>query len=458
MHPNCLSCTELLSPAVDTTICIGEPVAFNVSASIPPSPNVTFESDDNYPIGASNHPDGNPYNSILAVNSLSPATITNAVNDIVSVCIDITTDYDADLNIYLRSPNNQQLMLSTGNGGSGDNYTTTCFTTTAITPITSGTAPFTGNYRPEGNWASLNGAPINGNWTLRVSDNVGVNAMGKVNWWSISFKSQNNLTYTWTPATGLSCTNCPTPTATPSNNTNFIVTATNSYGCEQKDTVSINILSSFDAPTVNLQTQGIGEILATWNDINPGLDYEINVNNTGWTTPNTSNLSHLITGLSNGDIVSVQVRTNVNGAACNVAIGVDDLTYQFCPIDAFPTNTGPYSVGCNGVCNEAVQISVVNGLSPFDFSINNLTTGTTSSQDNGNITGLCPGIYQIIVTDGAMCLDTVSLTVNDQAPIIVTLAQTEPVSCVNIGTSCKLYLQQWQKLMRQPWHLYSKVK
>ncbi len=436
MHPNCLSCNELLTPANDTTVCVGEPVAIDISAPVPPSPTVTFESDDNYPIGASNHPDGNPYNSILAVNSLVPATITNAVNDIVSVCIDITTDFDADLNIYLRSPNNQQLMLSTGNGGGGDNYTKTCFTTSAITPITSGTAPFTGNFRPEGNWTSLNGATINGNWTLRVSDNVGQNAMGKVNWWSISFKSQNNLTYTWTPATGLSCSNCPTPTANPSNNTNYVVTATNSYGCTQKDTVSVSVLNSFAAPTVNLQLQGIGEMLATWNDINPGLPYEINVNNTGWVAPNTSNLSHLITGLSNGSMVNVQVRTNVNGASCNVAVGADDLLYQFCPIDAFPNNPGPYSVGCNGVCNEAVQISVVNGTAPFDFSIHNLTTGTTTSQNNGNITGLCPGIYQIIVTDGAMCLDTVGLTVNDQAPIIVSVTQTAPVTCANGSNGC----------------------
>ncbi|MCC6725711.1 MAG: proprotein convertase P-domain-containing protein [Saprospiraceae bacterium] len=435
-HPNCSNCSDLLAPAPDTTVCMGETIAMNVTGPVQANPAITFESDDNYPIGASNHPNGNPYNSVLAINSMTPANITNATTDIVSVCIDISTDYDADLNIYLVSPTNQVLMLSTNNGGSGDNYTKTCFTPTAITPITSGTAPFTGNFRPEGNWTVLNGAPINGNWTLRVSDNVGLNAMGRVNSWTITFKSQNNLTYTWTPTVGLSCSHCPTPVITPTNNTSYIVTASNSLGCVQKDTIAVNVLSSFAAPIVDLQVQGIGQVLATWNDANPGLSYEVNVNNTGWVTPNTSNLSHLITGLSNGSVVNVEVRAKVNGASCNVGVGLDNLVYQFCPIDAFPTTAGPYAVGCNGVCNEAIQISVVNGIAPFDYTINNLTTGSTASQNNGNITGLCPGVYQIIVEDGGMCLDTVNLTVNDIPPIIVSVIQTEPVNCPGGSDGC----------------------
>jgi gliding motility-associated-like protein len=436
MHPNCLNCDELLTPAADTVICLGESISMNVIGPVPASPNITFHSDDNYPLGASNHPVANPYSSPLLVNSLNPATITNAVNDIVSICLDIKTDYVGDLDIFLRAPNNQQLMLSTGNGGSGDNYTNTCFTTTSISPITAGTAPFTGNYRPEGNWSALNGAPINGNWNLRVSDAQGINAMGQVNWWSITFKSQNNLTYTWTPSAGLSCANCPNPTANPSNNTNYIVTASNSYGCTQKDTIGVQILSSFAAPIVSLQVQGSGVVLATWNDVNPGLPYEVNVNNTGWVAPNNGNISHIISGLVNGQTVNVQVRSKVNGAACNVGVGANDLLYQFCPIDAFPTNPGPYSVGCNGVCNEAVQISVTGGSSPYTYTVTNVTTGSTFSQDNGNITGLCPGVYQIVVTDATQCTDAVDLTVNDVPAIIVSAIQTQPVSCVGGSDGC----------------------
>jgi gliding motility-associated-like protein len=203
-----------------------------------------------------------------------------------------------------------------------------------------------------------------------------------------------------------------------------------------KDTVSINVLNSFMAPVVNLTLQGVGQMIASWNDINPGLPYEVNINNTGWVPSNNGLLSHLIGGLSSGDIVNVEVRSDVSSAACNVSAGAASLAYQFCPIDAFPTNQGPYAVNCSGTCDEAVQISVVSGQSPFNYIINNTTTNTSSTQTNGNLSGLCAGVYQIIVSDATMCMDTVNLTVNDQTPLTVTISQTNPVSCVNGNDGC----------------------
>src|SRR5205085_6745507 len=40
----------------------------------------------------------------------------------------------------------------------------------AATPITAGTAPFTGSYRPKGSLATVNGQNPNGTWTLEVTD------------------------------------------------------------------------------------------------------------------------------------------------------------------------------------------------------------------------------------------------------------------------------------------------
>jgi gliding motility-associated-like protein len=47
--------------------------------------------------------------------------------------------------------------------------------------------------------------------------------------------------YTWTPATGLSCTNCANPVASPTTTTTYIVTGTSSFGCTKKDTVVVNV-------------------------------------------------------------------------------------------------------------------------------------------------------------------------------------------------------------------------
>ena len=63
-------------------------------------------------------------------------------------CIDITHSYTDDLDFRLIPPNgiNQAtgIRVSTDNGGSGNNYSNTCFTMDANTSIEEGNAPFDG--------------------------------------------------------------------------------------------------------------------------------------------------------------------------------------------------------------------------------------------------------------------------------------------------------------------------
>jgi gliding motility-associated-like protein len=47
--------------------------------------------------------------------------------------------------------------------------------------------------------------------------------------------------YVWTPSDGLSCSNCPNPLATPVETTEYIVFATDSFGCRVADTVTITV-------------------------------------------------------------------------------------------------------------------------------------------------------------------------------------------------------------------------
>lgn len=54
-------------------------------------------------------------------------------------------------------------------------------------------------------------------------------------------------TWLWSPAAGLTNTTISNPVATPADTTQYIVTGINSYGCQAKDTVNINV---FPVPTV----------------------------------------------------------------------------------------------------------------------------------------------------------------------------------------------------------------
>ena len=63
----------------------------------------------------------------------------------------------------------------------------------ATDSITSGKAPFTGDFLPEGRFADLIGSEIAGDWTLSVSDKI-IDDDGQINSWSLEIT--NNLSST----------------------------------------------------------------------------------------------------------------------------------------------------------------------------------------------------------------------------------------------------------------------
>lgn len=117
------------------------------------------------------------YNSVINVPG------GGAITD-VNVTINITHTWDADLDIFLISPSGTQVELTTDNGNDGDNYINTIFDQQATTPITSGTAPFTGAFIPEGNLSNFNGQDAAGNWTLRIVDDANQDG-GQLNFWTL---------------------------------------------------------------------------------------------------------------------------------------------------------------------------------------------------------------------------------------------------------------------------------
>ena len=122
----------------------------------------------------------------LIINGLS-SNLNTSTFGIESVSITIDHTYDSDLRIKLQSPDGNVFVLTSSAGGSDDNYIITQFTDTAITPITSGSAPFTGYFKPIDPLGSVNnGQDGNGTWSLNVKDQV-AGDIGNVISWSITF-------------------------------------------------------------------------------------------------------------------------------------------------------------------------------------------------------------------------------------------------------------------------------
>lgn len=93
-----------------------------------------------------------------------------------NVTINITSDHPQTLQVFLTSPQGTVLLLSQFNGAGGQNYTNTVFSYFGWTPITSGTAPFTGTWMPQGGGLNVfdyqNGDGI---WTVTVIDTACAN-------------------------------------------------------------------------------------------------------------------------------------------------------------------------------------------------------------------------------------------------------------------------------------------
>lgn len=125
----------------------------------------------------------------IVVSGLSPSNIDNNFG-LVSVTININHTSDRDIDCFIASPDGSMIELTTDNGSTGDNYTNTIFRYDAPVPVTSGSAPFSASYIPEGEiWRLNNGQNGNGTWQLRVIDDAINTSTGSVVNWSINFGS-----------------------------------------------------------------------------------------------------------------------------------------------------------------------------------------------------------------------------------------------------------------------------
>jgi len=112
-----------------------------------------------------------------------PILFEGGVKDL-DVQVNISHTRVKSLNLSLIGPDGTQIDLSSGNGGSGYNFTNTIFDDEAMTSITAGTAPFTGRYRPEVPLSTFDTKSVHGNWILKIQDSL-VSQVGTLNSWCI---------------------------------------------------------------------------------------------------------------------------------------------------------------------------------------------------------------------------------------------------------------------------------
>ncbi len=430
-HPDCLNCDKHLFQKDSLTICTGESIDLE-SAIDPFVLGVeTFQTFPNQEFSHGTHPPENAYESPLQISNVPANEIKADGSNLISVCLDLTSEFNSDLVITLISPNGVHLNLSSENGGRNDGYLNTCFTANATRSITEATdGPFTGDYLPEEPFENLAGTDINGVWTLKLSDDAGAAStdVNVLKSWSMTFLSPSNATFTWSPSDNLSCTECTNPSASPTSTTSYILEK-DFEGCIVKDTLQIKVLG-IDETVLGISDFSLenGQLLINWDPV-PGVDsYEISTNTQDW-EPTSGPLFHIYENLSQNTPFNVQVRGVYDDFPCNTKFTSRAVVYKFCDLNA-TLGSNDLVTNCHKSEDAVVEINATGGDGIYTYTLNN-----ESPQRNNRFDGLAPGEYSLLVEDLQTCADTITFEIT--APPEITISfDTEVLDCFgdNDGT------------------------
>jgi gliding motility-associated-like protein len=319
----------------------------------------------------------------------SGGTLTN-INDFEGVCLNIEHSWLSDLDIELSCPNGQTILLEgsfpTGQSGAStflgdandnDNITPVpgvgfeyCWDNNPTygtmeaeaglgntVPVSQGVALPAGSYTSIDPLSGLLGCPLNGDWTITITDNFAINN-GFIFDWNIGLNGSGSND-------SLAIVNEPGPITVNSN-----VTDANCGSCDGAITVT--------------PVGGVAPFTYLWN--------------TGATTATITNLC--------AGVYNVEV-TDANGCQENFFIPVDHVDG---PTGA---NVTIVDASCFGSCDGEATVTGIGGNPPYTYQW--VPGGFTTS----NVTGLCPGTYNVQIQDSLTCIYTETVVIGQPPQIVV---------------------------------------
>ncbi len=426
----------------DTSICSGNNASIiqlngDLGLPEPEAPSFTYIGNDKISNDLSN------VNASLNVIGVQPPFLAEGV--IRSVCVKIDHKYNDDLDIFLLSPNNTPVLLSSDNGFNSRNMEV-CFTesgpnvTTILDYLKTQFPPngevdfpninnlyFTGIFSPEGSfsdyWSGGAESPTNGKWRLLVYDDTGSSfgdgAEGKLLEWSITFEPLFKLTYEWDASPDLSCLDCPVPDLTiPNQTTTYHLTVHDTYGCSVEDSYTVLVQDSLDAPIIDCQIVGKDNITFGWLAVAGANTYEVNIDGAGW-IPVGTDLFYDVTGLALNQTVQIQVRAIGD---CPAKIGTHECTSLDCTEPTYSEALTP--VKCVGNIDGQIILTLTsNPKAPYSFELNGITNTT------GTFSNLAVGAHQIVITDGIGCNYTYDFNIGEPTELLANAIETQMVNC-----------------------------
>ncbi len=286
--------------ATPSTLCTNQTAGLTANVTMTP-----FEVNCTPPVsGTTFLPDGSgvSYSTSITTDCYPPSSTITSVADFLNVCLDLEHSYLGDLGISFTCPSGQTVVLKAYPGGSNtflgapidDDLNlapgtprTYCFTPsstillvngpTSLAGVPAGQSVNSGNYMPVTNFSNFIGCPLNGTWTITVTDNMGSDN-GYIFEWGFDLAASLSSVTGFTPtivsqgwvanpnivSTGLTTANAtPTATGTPC----YTYQVIDNFGCVYTSTQCLTVgctslgaeLVEFDAKATN-----DGRVLINW--------------------------------------------------------------------------------------------------------------------------------------------------------------------------------------------------
>jgi uncharacterized repeat protein (TIGR01451 family) len=391
----------------------GTPIRFDAFAPVPITATNVFVTTN----AASTNGFGTNGFIVTNLGVISPIFVTNITSALqhVTVNVYVSESLDADLTLQLIAPDGTAVLLTQGNGGSGQNYGTDCsdadrttFDDNGSEPIGLGIAPYISTFQPQQPLAALvgkSGLAINGYWQLEAVD-TNANDVGAIQCWTLNL----------TPA---ACTDgggqCPgidlalgmvaTPNPiTAQNNLTYTLTVTNN-GPDTATDVALNqsLPASVTFVSVNssqgTSTFGAGQVSCNIGTLNVGAVATITVvvipqtPGTIYSTASVGGSEQDLNSFNNSATIATLVLAPTADLAVSLTASPNPvLLNNILTYTAIVTNNGP-SVASN--------VMFTNVL-PVTASLVSVTTsqGTVVSSANlvvASIPSLSPGSNATVV-------------------------------------------------------------
>ncbi|MFN5415502.1 MAG: gliding motility-associated C-terminal domain-containing protein [Flavobacteriia bacterium] len=431
-------------------------------------------------VGTTILPDGSgvPFESTIDFSGYFNPGATMAAGCYPTVCFNIEHSFSQDLSIELVAPDGTSVIIfnehQNGTVGTGPSVFGSCVNSSDLTPVVPGcgaeycvvnsggaswtggaavrtTAPATGSctwtgaceatsayyipqaYNSSFSLSALNGVPLNGIWTLRITDNLAQDN-GVLFSWSLDFPTScfktletvtptiNTLSWTHSgtgpaiPAQTTNSTNITDPGPDPcqvagtctgnelSNNVtvgafnttgsfDYILTGTDQFGCQFEHIVTLNVSCPLNATlsgatsfcgsgSTTLTFTGTPNATVTYN-INGGANLTIVLDATGTATLNTG----VLNSTTNYNLISVTDGVTTTALAETETVTInpnpnadDPADVSACDSYTLPALTvGNYFTAANGGGTPMFAGDVINSTQTlFVFAVNGICTDENS--------------------------------------------------------------------------------